>query len=375
METSSTKRQQLVTPMETLTSTSLPTLPFDLVAHIFSRLPVKLLLQLRCLSKSFNSLISHSNFAKEHLNSSINRHHLMLSSTNNLTELLLFDSPISSLLSTSTLTQTQLNYPITPKNFKYGPPFGFSSCDGILCFSIDESSAVLWNPSIRKFKLLPPLKSSKKTFSFSMYSFGYHHLRNSYKTIAISFCVENKTEVSVNTMGTDCWRRLKDFPCYCYIYGSGVFLRDTVHWLTHAYGSSSLCAIVFLDLEKESYRKLYMYDLKQFNCNLGVVRDCLCISEWNDTFFNVWIMKEYENKESWTKLYNIPYMKDHVLCSYNNVLYVSEDDQLLMKFYDLGNKKFKLVIYDSKNATWKIPEIQNIRYSKVYVESLISPCS
>ncbi|MCI54852.1 F-box/kelch-repeat protein, partial [Trifolium medium] len=63
-----TKSQQIFTFTATLTpAPALPTLPFDLVSEILCRLPVKLLLQLRCLCKSLNSLISDPKFAKKHL--------------------------------------------------------------------------------------------------------------------------------------------------------------------------------------------------------------------------------------------------------------------------------------------------------------------
>jgi hypothetical protein len=39
---------------------------------------------------------------------------------------------------------------------------------------------------------------------------------------------------------------------------------------------------------------------------LGVLRGCLCMVFRHD----VWIMKEYENKESLTKLFVINYMQD-----------------------------------------------------------------
>jgi hypothetical protein len=45
----------------------LPTLPLDLVEQIICRLSVKLLCQLRCVCKSWNSLILDKKFAKKHL--------------------------------------------------------------------------------------------------------------------------------------------------------------------------------------------------------------------------------------------------------------------------------------------------------------------
>lgn len=93
---------------------------------------------------------------------------------------------------------------------------------------------------------------------------------------------------------------------------------------------------------------------------------------------DVWIMKEYGNKESWTRLYSVPYMEDRGLRAYTKALYISEDEQLLMDCYVVGSNILKLVVYDSKNGTLKIPEIQNINRwmdPEVYIESLISPCS
>ncbi|RHN65467.1 hypothetical protein MtrunA17_Chr3g0080211 [Medicago truncatula] len=95
-------------------------------------------------------------------------------------------------------------------------------------------------------------------------------------------------------------------------------------------------------------------------------------------FWDVWVMKEYGNKDSWTKLYHIPYMRYRGLWINPKILYVNEDDQLLMKVYDLGSSKVKLVVYNSKSGTLKFPKIQNIDYlmdPEVYIESVISPCS
>jgi hypothetical protein len=89
-------------------------------------------------------------------------------------------------------------------------------------------------------------------------------------------------------------------------------------------------------------------------------------------------MKEYGNKESWTKFYTVPYIRDGVFHFYTKALYISEDDQLLINFYHLESNELELVVYDSKNGTLKIPQIEIINRSldpEVYIESLISPCS
>jgi hypothetical protein len=60
---------------------------------------------------------------------------------------------------------------------------------------------------------------------------------------------------------------------------------------------------------------------------------------------------------------------------YDKTLYIFEDDQLLIDFYD-SDHMLKLIVYDSKNRTSKILEIQDINYRikpEVYIESLISP--
>jgi hypothetical protein len=117
METSATKRKQPTSLTQTLKSLSLhqrslPTLPFDIVAKILCMLPVKLLMQVQRLCKSFNSIISDPKFAKKHLRLSTKRRHLKVGSTNFLVKLLLFDSPIQSVFSTSRVTQIQISHSI-----------------------------------------------------------------------------------------------------------------------------------------------------------------------------------------------------------------------------------------------------------------------
>ncbi|GAU19601.1 hypothetical protein TSUD_304140, partial [Trifolium subterraneum] len=159
----------------------------------------------------------------------------------------------------------------------------------------------------------------------------------------------------------------------------------TVNWVAYEKVSNSSYGrvIVSLDLKTELYGKLsHPDDLEKDYWDLGMFRDCLCIfaSALNqntrryNTFLDIWIMKEYGIKESWTKLYNVPYVENQYTSP--KTVYISDDDQVLFGFYDLiNNNQYQLAVYNSKNGNVKIPKIQYIDSKmnrKVYVESLIS---
>jgi F-box interacting protein len=264
--------------------------------------------------------------------------------------------------------KTQLTYPNRLEN-KYGTPLWMRSCDGFLCFVTKTSYVILWNPSFRAFKILPPLKNSQERKHIS-YSFGYNRFFVDYSIVAISF-FEDKVEVNIYTIGRN-WRRIQEFPHCSSIRGPGVFFMGTLNWLTFYDSSITSCAIVSLDLEEMSYQKFSQPDLETNHWTLGVLEDCLCIFASCDTFFNVWIMKKYGNKESWTKLCHFPCLTDWNVFG---TLYNSKDDQILMDFYfDLETFQLTLVVYDCKRNTFKTlssSKINNLDEPK----SLISPCT
>jgi hypothetical protein len=92
------------------------------------------------------------------------------------------------------------------------------------------------------------------------------------------------------------------------------------------------------------------------------------------------MVKEYKNRQSWTKLLSIPLIGYHGFHTCANVLYISEDDQVLMEIYmAVTVPTYRVVVYDSINNTFQFPEFQNKIHGdddmvpEVYVESLISP--
>jgi len=162
-------------------------------------------------------------FAKNYFPLSTPRRHLMVSSLIKFPDVFLFDFTIY--LSTSSVALKQLYFPDHIKNI-YGSPVPVCSCDGILCFIMAQGSAVLCNPCIRKFKMLPPLKTEQGR-PLSTYSFGYDPFIQGYKIVAISFFKDNTNEVSVYT--TNSWRKIQDFTYSLHdTRRLGVFVNGTV---------------------------------------------------------------------------------------------------------------------------------------------------
>ncbi|KAK2441372.1 F-box/kelch-repeat protein [Trifolium repens] len=363
-----------------------PSLPLDLVEEeILPRLPVKLLVQIRCVCKSWNSLISNLKFAKKHLLMSTTRRLYFLGAYNPFQRNMITSCPLQSVYTT---VSTKLEYP--PDICRYSI---VGSCNGILCVVHDayssKSSIQLWNPSIRKVRELPPFGEPPHPSYSHNYGFGYDSVTDNYKVVVVSFYrtpddeFTDKTEVKVNTLGTNFWKNMQEFPfgtpdCI----GSGTFVSGTINWVASKHWHESPCFIVSLDLGKESFRKVLLPDLEEVDASmlyLSVLRDCLCMTYDHD----VWIMKDYGNKESWTKLFTVSYMRDPSK-SYDltEIVYMFEDGQVLLQTLG-GDWYSKLILYDPRIGTFKFIEFQNNNICdpiardgpKVCIESLISPCS
>ncbi|KAK7245777.1 hypothetical protein RIF29_40626 [Crotalaria pallida] len=390
--TTTTKRRHFATSSNTQTLTSppmahgdsshdpFPTLPYELNTEIISRLPVKILMQFKCINKPWKTLISDPQFARKHL-SKVTSTHLILSFSNPSHEFIVKSYSLKSMFESTTPIPEELEYPLRTRNC-YSLFVG--SCDGILCFSIRGGGGVLlWNPAIRKYKMLPSSKPPKKN-SYSRYGFGYDHCSDTYKVVAV-YCNKcdncgkfmSKTEAKVHTLGTDCWKRIQEFPSDFEIISRGKFVSGTLNWLAfnRVASNSSNWIVVSQDLGNESCQELSqpVYGINVVNLTLGVLRNCLCTLAYSGTFSDVWLMKDYGDNKSWAKLFRIPpYMEDVDSFPYSNVLCISEDEEVLLEY-----KSKKIVVYNIRNETFRNLEIQYLvngwAIPHLHVESLISP--
>jgi F-box interacting protein len=152
-------------------------------------------------------------------------------------------------------------------------------------------------------------------------------------------------------------------------------VSGTINWLTSIdLEQKGPRFIVSFDLGKESYQKVLTPNYEGVDvCNflaLSVLRDCLCLTSRDDNWVvkDVWIMKEYGNRESWTKLFNVSYRgypRNYNI--FGEAIYIFENDQVMLKF--TGSSKLKCI--DPKNGTFRTFQFQS--NPEVCVESLILP--
>jgi len=361
---------------------SLPTLPYDVIQEILCRLPVKFILRFRCVCKSWNFLISDPKFVKKQLRVSIPRNLYFLNYSRWSHKYILTSYALDSIFTNITSNFIQSEYNLSNEVRTYGKLyFIIGSCNGIVCIADNHNGLViLWNPSTKKIKQLPLY--AKPIGTLTTFGFGYDSLNDNYKVVVVldylvldeDYSFFNKNQVKVHTLGTNIWRTIQDYPFGGLLVPvmKGEFVSGTINWLFSEESSECPRFIVSFDLATESYQKISPPNLGGVDvCDLlalGVLRDCLCVTSGVD----VWVMKEYGNKESWTKLFTIPCMKDPSKPEvFAKALYTFEDDQVLLKF--MNDFDLNLVLYNPRRGTLKAI---NFKYTpEVCGESLISPCS
>uniref|UniRef100_M0ZWT6 F-Box protein n=2 Tax=Solanum tuberosum TaxID=4113 RepID=M0ZWT6_SOLTU len=303
---------------------SIPFLPAELVNEILSRLPVKSLLKFRCASKSWFALISSPEFVKTHLslndnNNEYTRHKVMMFER---TVCNFRDCSVSSLFNNSFIKANDLDY---PRQVPCGV-YIVGSVNGLICLVSREKELFLWNPSIRKYKKLPNPKT-KTTLAYfpRVYGFGYDKFHDDYNVVVI-FIYNNISlhiEVKRNSLKSDSWRTVDNCPSIVPLQQPGRFVNGKLHWITII--DPKLCikqSIISFDLADGKWGEIELpcywkrgrgavLSLGVLGSNLSVCCDCD-----KTNMLDVWLMKEYEIKESWTKMFTIKIPEDQSVYGY-----------------------------------------------------------
>ncbi|XP_059632200.1 F-box protein CPR1-like [Cornus florida] len=362
--------------MESLTKPSQTTesqrLPDDILFDILSRLPVQNLMQYRCVCKSWQSMISDPQFIKTHLHrstQSLDTQRLMVTHPSN-------DHFIS--LDCKSLHESKRVD--SPWKTSYSYAKVLCTCDGLilLCFNYKafmspnrnrDNEFVLWNPTIRKHVMFSCPYNYINSGSSMLYGLCFDSSTNGYKVIMLSESFG--VYVCVFDLKTLCWKEIRESSFSISCRENGVLVNGALHWIMTSKKCNS-SVIVYFDLVEEKFKEVPKPDFGGKNVEFGLVglRGWLCVYGWMDTTqVDVWAMKEYGKKESWTKWITISAKRGSTFLCYLKPLCLRNTGEVLV---EIGNRE--LAVYDPKECTFKIPlSFWNVHSLTVatYVESLV----
>ncbi|KAL3506372.1 hypothetical protein ACH5RR_031754 [Cinchona calisaya] len=368
------------TPIQELDTVISPSFPHELLVEILSRLPVKSLVKFKCVSRTWLSLISSSQFIKTHLEISSNKddfHHRGM----------IFNYPYAPPISPPHLKQCSLQSALDAPsvnevigidfsvNGRYALVWVVGCFDGLVCIASVRNGLFLWNPSIRKSKKLPDMNVKYNSGRSILFGFGYDKLNDDYKVVGI-FCVfsgaaVSKTLVEVYSLKTDSWKRIEDFKGG-FPFDFGKYVNGKLHWATRNDFKSRKHSwkIVSLDLGNETYGEVERLDYGEGvdHWSFDVLGGCLSVlCNYKRIRADVWVMKEYGVRDSWTKVISIPYLDSPAEYRYNRPICLLRNGEILLNY---GSR---LVLYNPRNNTFKFSQINNFQKVNMYVESLVSP--
>ncbi|WMV48254.1 hypothetical protein MTR67_041639 [Solanum verrucosum] len=276
---------------------------------------------------------------------------------------------LTSLFNESRVTEAKyLDYPTK----SYGLE---GSVNGLICLVNDDEELFLWNPSIRKYKKLPDPKTSlpPQGGPRRAYGFGYDEVHDDYKVVIFNEIETNmirEFEVKMYSLKSDSWRCVDDCPRMAQFNVSGKFVHGKLHWVCDRYRDPN---IISIDLADEKWGEMDQPcdDVGEIALRVGVLgSDLSVLCNCNMLLVDVWVMKEYGVKESWTKMFTIKYtLRSGYLGQ--RCLHMSNEGEILVVI------KGEFMIYNPKD--------DSLRYSKViinsdkwdgneiYVESLVCP--
>lgn len=356
--------------------------PDEIIVEILTRLPVKSLLRFRCVSKSWLSQISSPTFIKIHLNYAINNsmylhNHLICISCyprNHFREFSLHYLLHETEVDTTTTLDYSIAYPELPMRI-------LGSCNGIVCIALDEEHLFLWNPSISKHKILPHLHKRPGFCCYLKDGFGYEEITDDYKVVVIFYCIVDNGpyKVQIFSLKTNEWKRIEDFKYGIPLDQSAKYTRGKLHWLVDCDGCLD---VVTLDLASERYGKLGTpHNAVNGSCTnleyddpcltLGLFSGNLCLLfDDHETKMDLWVMKEYGNKDSWARAFTLPHLGTPGFYPHMLRLWLLNNGEILFSYGSV------IIIYNPKDNTYRYPPIDDateIYQADIYVESLVLP--
>ncbi|XP_073120260.1 F-box/kelch-repeat protein At3g06240-like [Henckelia pumila] len=325
-------------------------LPTAMLIEVLIRLPVKYILKFRCVAKAWRDLIGSPLFIQRHLKH--DRKQKVLLVKRKIGERHGPKSPrYGEGTERNTITYTSIGI--------HGP------CNGLVCISAGEI-VFLCNPSLREFKLIPPLEWPDFTNDLFPYQcgFGFDPVSGIYKVVNLAnlynVMVEDILVYYLYDSASNSWKQVKaKVPELCNPLDFELTFKGTMY--SYIIKSPDNDPFIFcFDICTEAFRQIDFYDdfspseggirLMELNDSLAFVRYKKYKNEAQE--MEIWAMEEYGIKESWTKQFVFgPYP---VICPLlflkNDLLLVESDNGQLVVCEIYGNQFDRLQFHGLRHS-------------------------
>ncbi|OIT26209.1 f-box protein [Nicotiana attenuata] len=354
----------------------------EIIINILSRLPVKTLIQFRCVCKPWRKLISKPKFIATHF-----RHSSSLQPSTGSSPVLLhtrhlksYDHLLSLInLSSESSSVVELDNPFP---FFLQSMVVVGSCNGIVCLCQPPWGDVitLWNPAMRQSRTVPLSKREPIMEAHSSVSIGlaYDSQENDFLVLSLKrFGPETviADEVEMFSTMSFSWERVPNEVGFRVLgLSCNLIIKGVPYWsalLEDAYGSREV--LVCFDLSKKVFDKLPMpgmrLETKGYLVNL---EDSLGMLMWEKTDkynVDIWVM---DDEDGWSKKCNVGVLFgfDKIIGCLRNGNIVAEDENGVFFLFDPVTSSVKAkVCIDNANSGSSM--IFNYSESLVLIEGML----
>jgi F-box interacting protein len=211
----------------------------------------------------------------------------------------------------------ELGYPCQNR----GRYYKVLDCKGLILFTTDNESHILWNPAIRMSMTLPRPRVDVPKGKHCVHGFGFDHRSNDYKVLRMVqdiYGLFPVLQVELYRLRTGAWETFTGADDFLYHIAPNTqaFVNGASHWFGYLKREHMLSdvypkrVVVLFDMCDEQLRVMKLPNHLGLDwdktLDLGVSGGLLSLMEYNgrqdvNLSCSIWLMKEYGVAESWTK--------------------------------------------------------------------------
>ncbi|KAJ9536588.1 hypothetical protein OSB04_un000237 [Centaurea solstitialis] len=291
-------------------------LPTELTIDILSRLPVKTIIHCKLVCKKWRDLVSESSFVNLHLSRSP-RGLLIHHDARYLGDRYI-DPGILKWVEIEDKVDhhhdPSMSFNLNLAHILQNSAIGLKgSINGLILLwqarpsrYLKFDNVYICNPVTREIMILPGQRNYILGYTTIVYGFGVGSVTGEYKVVRtfpkLFDLDDDEIQAEVYTLGTGQWRSLGGPPYQLTGPFGGTFLNDHCHWIVNKKNAPEM--ICTFDLNKETFQLFPSPPIENSYIHprsLGVLKGCLCTSDFYDFQLTIWVMKEYGIKKSWHK--------------------------------------------------------------------------